>query len=192
MWELAQMHGIDLNCDYNKAEVKSLVINTFKTNWQYALNDIAKNPLLRIYSTFKYDFGFEPFLYMVKDPKYRIAIAKFRASSHTLEIERGRHTKPKTLVAERLCHLCRVVEDEIHFLISCPLYHDEKDGPCLTLWYRNAPSSALCLSENHSCSCSQVRMQIFLHGQVNYLQCLQKEKSCSVHMTHLISRINCD
>ena len=125
VWELAQMHGIDLNCDYNKAEVKSLVISTFKTNWLYALNDIAKNTLLRTYSTFKYDFKFEPFIYMVKYPKYRIAIAKFRTSSHTLENVGGIPNR-KPLVAERLCHLCRVVEDEIHFLRSCPLYYDER------------------------------------------------------------------
>ena len=43
----------------------------------------------------------EPYLYLVKKHKYRQTIAKFHCSSHTLEIERGRHTNPKTVVADR-------------------------------------------------------------------------------------------
>ena len=43
----------------------------------------------------------EPYLYHVMKPKYRIAIAMFRCISHILEIERGRQTNPKTLVADR-------------------------------------------------------------------------------------------
>ena len=46
-----------------------------------------------------------------------------------LEIEKGRHTKPKTDLSERLCLFCRSnkVEDEKHFIIECCLYSDERD-----------------------------------------------------------------
>ena len=39
-------------------------------------------------------------------------------------IEKGRHAKPKKIDKnERFCYFCKnVVEDEKHFLISCPLY----------------------------------------------------------------------
>ena len=43
----------------------------------------------------------ETYLYHVKKSKYRITNAKFRLSSHTLKIERGRHTKPKTPDADQ-------------------------------------------------------------------------------------------
>ena len=57
----------------------------------------------------------EPYLYLVKESKYRIEISRLRASSHVLEIERGRYTRPKTPITERLCPFCNVVEDEQHF-----------------------------------------------------------------------------
>ena len=60
----------------------------------------------------------EPYLYLVKKHKYRQAFAKFRCSSHTLEIERGRHTNPKNPVADRKCLFCDVIEDEKHFLLN--------------------------------------------------------------------------
>ena len=61
----------------------------------------------------------KPYLYLVKRPHFRNAIARFRCSSHTLEIERGRHTNPKSPVADRVCVHCKVIEDEKQFLLKC-------------------------------------------------------------------------
>ena len=76
---------------------------------------------------FKNDFNIEPYLYLVKKPCYRQAIAKLRCSSHTLEIERGRHTNPKTPVAQRLCNMCHEIEDEKHFLLNCLMNAPERE-----------------------------------------------------------------
>ena len=42
-----------------------------------------------------------------------------RSNSHLLQIERGRHTKPKTPIENRLCKTCLLVEDELHFITNC-------------------------------------------------------------------------
>ena len=126
VWELAHMHGIDLNHNYTKCEIKNAVNESFKRKWAYMLADVSSNPLLRTYITLKSEFKIEPFLYKIKKPKYRVAFAKLRASSHSLEIERGRHSKPKTPINSRVCHFCKIIEDEPHFLITCPAYHDER------------------------------------------------------------------
>ena len=63
----------------------------------------------------------EPYLYLVKRPRFRNAIARFRCSFHTFEIERGRHTNPKTPVADRVCVHCKVMEDDKHFLLNCDI-----------------------------------------------------------------------
>ena len=76
---------------------------------------------------FKSDFTTEPYLCIEIKSRYRQAIAKFRCSSHILEIERGRHTNPKTPVAERLCGMCHEIEDEKHFLIHCRMNARERD-----------------------------------------------------------------
>ena len=44
---------------------------------------------------FKHNFESEKYLHNVLDDRHRTAIAKLRTSSHVLEIERGRHAKPK-------------------------------------------------------------------------------------------------
>ena len=45
-------------------------------------------------------------------------------SSHSLEIEIGRHKKPKLRIEQRLCSHCNMgeIEDEFHFLLNCPKY----------------------------------------------------------------------
>ena len=82
-----------------------------------------KHPIIRTYSLNKREFCVEPYLDAVKDARYRSALTKLRASSHTLEIERGRYTIPKTPTSERLFSVCQEVEDEIHFLVRCKSYN---------------------------------------------------------------------
>ena len=61
----------------------------FIAEWQNDVKNESKYPILRTYRKFKTRYELEPYLYLVKNPKYRIAISKLRSSSHMLEIERG-------------------------------------------------------------------------------------------------------
>ena len=45
----------------------------------------------------------------------------------SLEIERDRHTNPKTPVADRKCSSCDVIEDEKHFLLICDMNMPERE-----------------------------------------------------------------
>merc|ERR1712079_654403 len=79
-------------------------------------------PLLRTYVLFKSQFTISSHLKYVKNPKIRNAISKMRCSSHLLGIERGRHTRPKTPIEQRLCIFCNVLDDETHFICDCNLF----------------------------------------------------------------------
>ena len=109
-----------LNC-------KRAVQTKFVAVWNNMLQDSLTNPILRTYKVFKSDFNIEPYLCLVNKPRYRQAIAKLRCSSHILEIERGRHTNPKTPVAERLCCICHEIEDEKHFVLHCSINARERE-----------------------------------------------------------------
>ena len=110
----------------DKSEIKIAVLNTFKGQWYSNLNNVVLNPILRTYKYLKTEFRMEPHLNLVTDLRYRKAITKLRASSHTLEIERGRYTHPKTPLENRLCHTCNIIKDEIHFLVGCRLYAGQR------------------------------------------------------------------
>ena len=49
-------------------------------------------------------------------------------SSHCLEIEKGRHVKPKIPEEQRLCKLCKdgSIENEIHSLLHCNAFIEER------------------------------------------------------------------
>ena len=121
--ELARSYKIHENLsDANfKLKCQGVIKDAFKTKWINELNDIKRNPILRLYKTFKTDFKMEPYLLLVKNYRYRIALTKLRASSHTLQIERGRYTRPKTLECDRLCAACNLIENEIHFVTNCTI-----------------------------------------------------------------------
>ena len=78
------------------------------------------SPKLRTYRLFKINYIHEPYLHLII-PKYRVSLCRLRTSSHLLEIEKGRHTIPKTPLERRVCRQCdsNCVEDEIHFVVNC-------------------------------------------------------------------------
>ena len=87
---------------------------------------MLENPSLCTYNLIKEDFKYESYLTQIKKPKYLIAFSRFRNGSHILEVERGRYTNPRTPREDRLCVVCKEVEDELHFLINCKLYQEER------------------------------------------------------------------
>ena len=81
---------------------------------------------LRTFKLYKNSYCVEPYLCCTEDTKIIHAIAQFRLSSHTLNIEYDWYTHPVTPVHQWKCNYCsmEVVEDELHFLIVCPLYEN--------------------------------------------------------------------
>ena len=103
------------------------VYNRYQTNWISMINNTDTCPKLRTYCTFKHDIYCEPYLYVIKDFKLRKLLSRFRLSNHSLEIEKGRHQKPKVPAHLRLCKVCKSdvnIENEAHFLLSCPAYDE--------------------------------------------------------------------
>ena len=80
---------------------------------------------LRTYALIKQNIGQEEYLTKIKNTKQRQKLTKLRLSNHPLRIETGRHEKPKLNKNERIYASCVMgVEDEIHFVTKCPLFHD--------------------------------------------------------------------
>ena len=92
---LKVMRELDINPSSDKnafnKKCKQTLVENFKTDWGKNFRHIQRNPILRTYNTFKQCYVTEPYLYLVKNKKYRMALSRFRSSSHTLEIERGRY-----------------------------------------------------------------------------------------------------
>ena len=105
--------------------IKTNVQNNFAEHALKTINDMEIYPKLRTYKLVKTNLQFEPYLY-ITIPKYRSSLSRFRLSSHDLQIERGRYTRPKTPVDDRKCRFCQnnAIEDEIHFLLICNKYNN--------------------------------------------------------------------
>jgi exonuclease III len=108
-------------------ELKNRFTNYWRTKAFGISNKQANNSKkLRCYETFKQCISVEKYLDTISNAEARRAMAKFRTSSHNLRIETGRYEK--ICVQDRLCNMCacQEVEDEVHFLITCPAYEDSR------------------------------------------------------------------
>ena len=81
------------------------------------------NSKLRTYKLFKKELRAETYL-NIPQFKFRKLIAIFRCSDHQLELKLADTKKPE--VSLRVFDMCQSgkVENEIHFLIECEVYHD--------------------------------------------------------------------
>ena len=99
----------------------------FHQNAFLAIN--SPDSKLRTYGLFKTEIGRETYLDQIKNTGIRQSLTKFRLSNSLLNIEKLRHTTPKTPKERRFCPFCpESVEDEAHFLITCPVYHTPRES----------------------------------------------------------------
>ena len=97
-------------------------MSQYRNLWQSNVenSNSKSNSSLRLYKTFKTSFVLEPYLLCVPIDKHRLALSRFRCSSHCLEIERARHRDKIPPIWERLCPHCPyAVDDELHLLLYC-------------------------------------------------------------------------
>ena len=116
-------------------------------------------------------------------PKYRISITKIRASSHDLEIERGRYTRPKTDPNQRLCSWCFEIEDEEHFITKCQINAHERQNLYVKIVSKHPTFRNLSNHEQFiflmSCKDRQILTWLgkFIHKSFN-IRNTKRHKSC--------------
>ena len=94
---------------------------------------------IRIFQNYK----FEHYLDLIPSKKERSNFAKLRLSAHNLRIETGRYWKNPIPRIDRKCPFCQsfnktAFEDEIHFLLVCPLYETARNS-MLSMIYSKFP-----------------------------------------------------
>ena len=96
---------------------------------------------LRTYRLVKGTQGMSSYITNISNIKDRVALSKLRLSNHKLHIETGRYQHlDKTL---RFCPFCKdQVEDEIHFVISCPTFTTLREQ--LFLYCPNLDKGRMC------------------------------------------------
>ena len=88
-------------------------------DWSSALENSSRALFYRNIADFKFQSYFE----IISVKKFRTAMTKLRVSSHRLEVETGRWTRPvSTPFNDRKCRICDKLENEFHFIFECPLY----------------------------------------------------------------------
>ena len=100
------------NCNSVLSVIKQRILDQYKQSWY---SDINNSQRLISYSRFKHNFELEAYLDNIKDRKLKIALSRFRLSSHKLEIERDRYRNiPRS---ERKCKFCtqNIIENEYNF-----------------------------------------------------------------------------
>ena len=118
--DLGFSHVWDNHCTFNVsallASIKTKLKERFISFWKKHLNSEVG---MDKYKLFKRKFEFENYLDILPDRKQRTA---FRISAHHLKIERVRYSGQR--LENRLCNICNVLEDEIHFFCDCSKYTD--------------------------------------------------------------------
>ena len=101
--------------------IRQRILDTYKQTWYSEINNSCR---LDAYCIFKHNCELESYLNIERNKKYKLALTRFRTSSHSLMIETGRYDD--TARNQRICQFCNMgkVEDEYHFLLVCPYYRD--------------------------------------------------------------------
>ena len=154
--EEARKLDINLLNEVNAAKFKLDVIQKLKIFFLISWHtEIMEQPKLRCYRAFKNEFKLEKYLSCITITKHRNALSKLRCSSHHLAIETGRwHTNPLP-PARRVCSSCRVMEDEVHFIVDCRINRKERATLCNSLFKHlglDFPTFRINLFRNLMCS----------------------------------------
>ena len=107
-----------------KRKIKIMFQNDYDRYWKAK---IMESPKAISYCKFKYNASLEKYMYTIKNVRHKIALTRLGLSNHNLRIETGRHLRPKLPRQERECFICiDEIENELHFVVKCPLYSSER------------------------------------------------------------------
>ena len=118
---ILQRHGFEYvwrdqaTIDTPFQSIRQRILDAYKQTWYSEINNSSR---LRTYYIFKHNFELESYLNLGIDKKYKIALTRFRTSSHRLMIETGRY-HDDTRRELRICKCCNMgkIEDEYDFLL---------------------------------------------------------------------------
>ena len=102
------------------------IVRIFTQRWRKDIESLSK---LRTYALVKKYFCVEPYILHIRGNHLITAMARYRMSSHDLNIERGRFNNPITPQNQRICTRCELneIDDEIHFLLHCSAMNNERE-----------------------------------------------------------------
>ena len=102
-----------------KYSVTAILETLFKEYWLQKKSE--KISRYHFYHSVSKTYQLQPYLTVCRKFEYRRALCQLRISAHDLHIEKGRYSQ--TPRDDRKCLTCNVVEDELHFLDECLLFH---------------------------------------------------------------------
>ena len=97
-------------------QLRKVVTEKYRNKFIEKLSSCSDESKLFLYSKLKSSIGLEKYLSKLTSFKNIISFYKFCTSDHCLQIETGRYKNIPC--QQRLCNICKVVEDECHFLLN--------------------------------------------------------------------------
>ena len=114
-----------LGIEHPKHIMSKLTENIGSSEDETLLQEIGAMPKLRTYKEIKLTPGTEGYVSSKMERYQRALVSKLRLGTLPINIELGRYKHQP--VEERKCPNCpEEIEDEKHFLLSCPLYREER------------------------------------------------------------------
>ena len=102
--------------------VKQQTEDKFIDDWTEKISCQNQHTKLRTYNTFSFFPKLATYVSDLTDTRLIAAVARLRLRSHNLEIERGRHARPKTTVANRICRRCQTTQ----VLMQCNMFEVDR------------------------------------------------------------------
>ena len=121
--------------DISNQMYKLKLEDSYKSKINFELSNIRKESSGKFlfYRKIVKSFEQQEYLNFSIPKELRNKLTNLRISAHSLAIEAGRYSKPKTPPYERFCKFCKdQAENESHFLLQCPQYTAlrQKHGIC--------------------------------------------------------------
>jgi hypothetical protein len=102
-----------------KTQLRKVATENNRNKFKEKLSSYSDESKLFLYNKLKSSIGLEKYLPELISFKNRKKFKQFCTSDDCLQIETGRYKNiPRQ---QRLCNICKVVEDECHFLLNCKL-----------------------------------------------------------------------
>ena len=122
----AQLWNMQATCEDPKAinAVTEIINCRYRDQVMNEVFSAGEGKKLRTYKKFKSEFRLEHYLFCIPNQNHRIALSRYRLSSHNLGIETGRHCRPPKPACDRICLHCSsgAIDDEIHLLTDCDFH----------------------------------------------------------------------